>query len=278
MPDSGAIDPAIVHLYGAVPSAVAATIVAMTKELARTVPCPPDDPYYGLDRTGGPSLAALRRLTRHGDFRKYVFVLDAGSGLGGTTRWLALRYGCRVLGLEACSERARTAHRLSERLGLDGRVQTVTGSFEAIPVADGVFTQIWSVETLHHATSRRRALAELYRVLRPGSPLALQEIVRADDSVPQLGGPWRHGTREEYLEALDAVGFRHVTCDDVTGERDEPSPVVLSAQEQLTARLETELPADAPWHEARRVLAAAADAMAPPAYRVVQLFARRPSV
>ena len=37
---------------------------------------------------------------------------------------------------------------------------------------------------LHHAEDRRRALAELFRVLRPGSTLALHEIVRRSDGRP----------------------------------------------------------------------------------------------
>jgi hypothetical protein len=45
-------------------------------------------------------LRVLERMTTRGDFRKYVFVLDAGGGLGGVARWLAATYGCRVLVLD----------------------------------------------------------------------------------------------------------------------------------------------------------------------------------
>lgn len=275
---SDAADAEIAALYGAAPAAALDALVALVRELSRTVPAPRHDPFYGLDRPGGPSLRLVDWLTRHGDFRRYVFVLDAGSGLGGAARWLALRYACRVVALDVCHTQVTACARLSRRAGLAGRVAALTGSFEAVPARDGVFTQIWSVEALHHARDRRRALAELYRVLRPGSPLALQEIVRRNDAVPALGGPWRHGTIDEYLDALHAAGFRNLEHEDVTAERAETSPVVLSAAASLERVLAERLPADAPWRRAAAEARRAAAIVAGPDYRVVHFFARRPSV
>ena len=54
-----------------------------------------------------PELRVVERMTAHGDFRKYVFVLDAGGGLGGVARWLTLTYGCRVLVLDVLPAPAR---------------------------------------------------------------------------------------------------------------------------------------------------------------------------
>jgi SAM-dependent methyltransferase len=272
------IDPAIVRLYGAITPAVEEVLVATTRALARTVPAPRDDPYYGLDRIGGPDLRLLRRLSRHGDFRKYVFVLDAGAGLGGPARWLAVCYGCRVVGLELAAAQAAVITRLSRRAGLAGKVHGLAGSFEAVPVRDGAFTQIWSVEALHHAANLEVAIGELARVLRPGSPLALQEIVRRSHAVPQIGGVWRHHTVAEYRQALRNAGFADLEEEDVTEGRDEISPVVLSARERFFRELEQRLPEGSAWSEAVRTRDAVAAITAGPDYRVVQLFARRPSV
>jgi SAM-dependent methyltransferase len=273
-----AIDPAIVRLYGAITPAIEEILVATTRTLARTVPAPRDDPYYGLDRIGGPSLRLLQRLSRHGDFRKYVFVLDAGAGLGGPARWLAVRYGCRVVGLELAAVQAAVIARLSRRAGLAGQVHGLAGSFEAVPVRDGAFTQIWSVEALHHAANLQAAIAELARVLRPGSPLALQEIVRRGHEVTQIGGIWHHHTAADYRQALEDAGFADLEEEDVTEGRDEISPVVLSARERFARELEESLPVDSAWSEAARARDAVAAITAGPDYRVVQFFARRPSV
>src|SRR5262249_6172115 len=153
------------------PAIVEEALVDTLKTFARTIPAPRQDPFYGVDRHDAVALRTLERLTAHGDFRKYVFVLDAGGGLGGVARWLTLTYGCRVLVLDVLPRLLATAQRLTIRAGLNGRVSAVAASFEAIPIRDGFFTQIWSVEALHHADDRRRALAELFRVLRPGCTL-----------------------------------------------------------------------------------------------------------
>jgi SAM-dependent methyltransferase len=272
-----ATDPELLELYGEVPPALEEELVATVRLLAGTVPAPRHDPCYGLDRGSGASLGALERLTRHGDFRKYVFVLDAGAGLGGAARWLVSRYGCRVLALDISAARLAISRRLSARTALRSRMAEVGARFETVPLDDGRCTQVWSVEVLHHARDRHRAIAELFRVLRPGCTLALQEIVRRTASVPVIGGAWRHGTEDEYVDALRAAGFTHLARDDVTRERSETSPIVLSARETLARRLADRLPADASWHRSQAALAQVEAIIAGGDYRAIQLFATRPS-
>ena len=155
----------------------------------------------------------------------------------------------------------------------------VAGTFEAIPVRDGTFTQIWSVEALQHATDRRRALGELFRVLRPGSTLALHEIVRRSAAVPVIGGAWRHGTEDEYRDLLAESGFATIESADVTAERTEVSAIARSAEEAFQRSLDERAPArTAPWRRAEATLQAVETIVRGPDYRAVQFFARRPSI
>ena len=269
----------LTDLYDRISPAVEEAMIATLKTFALSVPAPRTDPYYGLDRSLGSGLRAMERMTTHGDFRKYVFVLDAGSWLGGVARWLTLTYGCRVLMLDALPRPLATARRLTERARLWPRIQAVAGNFEAIPVRAGFFTQIWSMQALQHATRRQQAFDELFRVLRPGSPLVLHEIVRRSESVPMIGGPWRHGTEAEYLEMLAASGFDTIASADVTGERSEPSAVTRSVEEALLRRLDERVPAEAAaWRRTTAMLHAVDEITQGPEYRSVQFFARRPSV
>lgn len=271
--------PSIAELYDRTSTVVEEAMIATAKTFTRTVPAPRADPFHGLDRHHGPNLRVLERLTAHGDFRKYVFVLDAGGGLGGVARWLTLTYGCRVLVLDVLPRLLATGRRLSKRLRLHERVTALAGSFTAIPVRDATFTQIWSVEALQHAADRGAACRELFRVLRPGSPLALQDVVRRSEAVPVIGGAWRHGTAGEYLAALTDSGFTHVECEDVTAERAETSAVVRSAAEAFRRTLQARsVEAAAAWQRSEDLWRAAAAILDGPDYRVVQIFARRPSV
>jgi ubiquinone/menaquinone biosynthesis C-methylase UbiE len=269
----------IAALYDHTSPAVEDAMVDTLKTFARSVPAPRNDPFYGFDRRSSFALRTLERMTAHGDFRKYVFVLDAGGGLGSVARWLSLTYGCRVLVLDLLPRLLATGQRLTERARLGGRVTAVAGSFEASPFREGVFTQIWSVESLHHAEDRRRALNELYRVLRPGCTIALHETVRRSESVVPIGGPWRHGTEAEYLALLAAVGFSTIASEDVTGERSEASAITRSVEENFLRLLGERVPdvAEA-WQRAIEDLREIEAIVSGPDYRSIQFFARRPSL
>ncbi len=274
-----ASDVPLAAMYDRISPAVEDALVDTLKSFVRTVPAPRNDPFYGFDRRPGPTLRTLERLSAHGDFRKYVFVLDAGGGLGGVARWITLTYGCRVLVLDAVPHVVAAGQRLTSRARLLGRMTAVAGHVEAIPLRDATFTQIWGISALRHVTNRTRAFRELCRVLRPGSTLALYEIVRRSDSVPVIGGPWRHGTADEYLALLVEAGFTDVTCDDVTGDVHEPSAITRSFMEAFQRVLAERAPDEATAWRARADELERIDAIEHGAdYRSLQFFARRPSV
>ena len=255
---------------GRLPPEVESALVETVKTLATSVPTPRYDPFYGIDRSGGPSLAVLERLSRHGDFRKYVHVLDVRAGLGGGARWLARRYGCRVLALDERASLVALGSRLSRRARLAAQVVGTVGAVTAVPARDGVFTQIWCVEALDGCVDLQLPIRELYRVLRPGSPIALQAVV-AEAEAPPITTPTRP-TLAAYRAAFAHAGFSAVEHDDVTALRDETSPVVLSARASFDRLLRERLgpQAGARADDSRAIPASATD-------RVVQIFARRPS-
>jgi hypothetical protein len=93
-----------------------------------------------------------------------------------------------------------------------------------------------------------------------------------------IGGPWRHGTADDYVDALAAAGFKDIMHEDVTAERGERSSIVLSAASRFEHVLATRLAADDPWHRASAELRRIETIVERPEYRVVHLFARRSSV
>ena len=115
-------------------------------------------------------------------------------------------------------------------------------------------------------------------MLRPGCPIALQEVVRRSPGAPALRGTWETGTLDEWRDDLAAAGFRQVEHEDVTDGRAETSPIVLSARARLDERLAAGLPPDDPWHAAAAERRRIEEIVAGPDCRVVHLFAQRPSV
>lgn len=101
-------------------------------------------------------------------------LLEIGAGAGAATAELRRRVP-RVTSLEYSHKfAARIAHANSSDANL-----IVQGDAAALPFANGTFSSAIAVLVLHHLRSREmqdRALAEVYRVLRPAGQFCLFEI------------------------------------------------------------------------------------------------------
>lgn len=104
-------------------------------------------------------------------------VLDVCSGMGGPARWLAHRYGCRVIGIDLTSSRVESAIRLTQRVGLQHRVDFRQGDATAMPFGTGVFDAALSQEAWCHIPDKRTLLGECARVVKAGGMIAFTDIV-----------------------------------------------------------------------------------------------------
>jgi len=67
-------------------------------------------------------LAATEQLAQIAGIERGTTILDAGSGLGGPSRYLASTYGCRVIGADLSPSFVAVAQVLAQRNGLDALV------------------------------------------------------------------------------------------------------------------------------------------------------------
>jgi sarcosine/dimethylglycine N-methyltransferase len=135
---------------------------------------------------------------------KDSYVLDVGSGYGGAARYLARRFGCRVVGLnlsEVENERARDMNRAQ---GLDDLIEIVDGSFEDLPYADATFDVAWSQDAILHSGRRERVIAEVARVLKPGGDFVFTDPMKADDCPDGVLTPI---LERIHLDTLGSPGF-----------------------------------------------------------------------
>jgi SAM-dependent methyltransferase len=235
---------------------------------ARALPAPRGLPYLGLEHASGTSLDLLHTLSTRGIFRKYELVLDVEAGLGGTSRWLAQRLGCEVVGT-ATKHEAAAAPDLARRARLSAHVRGVAADAAALPFQAGRFTHVWLVETLPRLAAPERVLAEAARVLRHGGMLAIQDLVLADAEADVPIAGWRFATAAARAEIVGNLPFVDVQVHDRTAEAAERSAPVLAARERLLAALTRSAPRLATER------AAIAAALAAGTLRVVHLLARR---
>lgn len=109
-------------------------------------------------------------------------VLDLGSGHGGISHELALRFGCKVVGVNISPEQNKMNLEEAEKLGVKDLVEVKLSNFnEGLPEDwTDSFTHVISCEVLCHAACKKSLFAELKRVLKPGGAFVFTDIMGAD--------------------------------------------------------------------------------------------------
>jgi MPBQ/MSBQ methyltransferase len=134
--------------------------------------------------------AATEELARFCRLGPEHHVLDVGSGLGGSARYLALQFGCRATGLDLTPEYVEAAQMLTARLRLEERVAFRTGSALEMPFEDAGFDAVWSEHAQMNIADKPRLFGEIYRVLKTGGRLAFHDILQGAGGEPHFPTPW----------------------------------------------------------------------------------------
>lgn len=157
-------------------------------------------------------------------------VLDAGCGMGDVAAYVARHGSLQVVGVDLLDFNLAEARRRTARRGLEGQISYQLADYAQTGLPDRSFDAIYTMETLVHAPQAEAALAEFWRLLRPGGRLVLFEYARADtrrsdpaaeasiNRVNQLAAMpsfdrFYDGVLEELL---GQAGFREVTTRDIT--------------------------------------------------------------
>src|ERR1700758_3012487 len=159
----------------------------------------PVDEFHGRQRPATVRLAELVGFT--GTER----VLDVVSGLGGPSRYLAWRYGCRVSGVDLTAEFVRVAEMLTQLTGLVQLVDYRQGNALDLPFEDMSFDIVWSQNASMNIADRDRLYSEMHRVLKPGGRLALQEVVAGPGGEPHYPVPWARDASISFLLTAEAT-------------------------------------------------------------------------
>jgi SAM-dependent methyltransferase len=173
--------------------------------------------FHTMGRLATAQLVDLAQISSESE------VLDAGSGVGGTARYVADRYGCRVTAVDLTDEYCETNRWLNRLVGLDDRISVRQADVTALPFADGSFDVAISQHVQMNVADKTRLYSEARRVLKNGGRLALWDIMIGDGGELRYPLPWAdHPARshlvtpDELLAVIESAGFAVEHWNDLT--------------------------------------------------------------
>jgi len=168
-----------------------------------------EDIHIGLYETPNEDIATASRRTvatmanRIEGISAESRVIDLGSGYGGSARYLASTYGCRV----DCLNLSQTQNALNEaknkEQGLSDLISVTHGSFEMVPSNPTTYDLVWSQDAILHSADRAQVLDEILRILKPGGDVIFTDPMQADNCPDGVLQPILDRIHLENLSSLE---------------------------------------------------------------------------
>ena len=92
-----------------------------------------------IDQLHAGGLSSTKSMAELADLTRDMRVLDAGCGIGGSSRYLAHTYGCRIEAIDHSPQCVETAARLNKLCDIEDLISVRQGSVTDLPYEDQSF-------------------------------------------------------------------------------------------------------------------------------------------
>ena len=104
-------------------------------------------------------------------------VLEIGCGIGGPSRFVGARYGCRVTGIDLTGEYIEAAKVLTGWVGMSERLEFHHGNALETPFADASFDAALMLHVGMNIPDKAGLCAEVARTLKPGGTFGIYDVI-----------------------------------------------------------------------------------------------------
>ena len=155
--------------------------------------------------TGGisASIDLLKKINLQPD----SLILDAGCGIGGSSRLIAEQSNCRVIGIDLTDKFITAANFLTKCTAQKNLVSFQQGSILDLPFEENTFDAILCQHVLMNIKNKSKTIKEFFRVLKPGGCLILHEITKGENNTILFPVPWATSSAISFLEPWDILSF-----------------------------------------------------------------------
>jgi ubiquinone/menaquinone biosynthesis C-methylase UbiE/DNA-binding transcriptional ArsR family regulator len=156
-------------------------------------------------------------------------IADLGAGEGTFSQLLAQR-AVQVIAVDNSEKMVEYGQMMARKNGVSN-VEYRQGDLEELPIADESVDLAFFSQALHHAQHPEKAMAEAFRILRPGGRVAVLDLVRHnfEQAREMYADVWLGFGEAEILRFLKKAGFGELQTSVVHREEESPHFETLMA-------------------------------------------------
>jgi tocopherol O-methyltransferase len=136
-------------------------------------------------------------------------MVDVGCGIGGSSRHIARKFGCKAQGVTLSPYQAGRGNELAKDQGLEGQTTFQVADALAMPFEDNSFDLVWSLESGEHMPDKKQFINELFRVATPGGRIIIVTWVHRDLEEGEAGLTRKE---ERLLDAINRAYYLPKWC------------------------------------------------------------------
>lgn len=166
-------------------------------------------------------------LANKAKIKKSDYVLDAGCGVGGSSIFLAKKFGCKVMGITITKQQVNKAVKNAKKHQVNNLVTFTEMDFNKTSFKGNTFDVIWGIESICHSPDKGKFIKEAYRILKPKGRLIIADGFATKSNYSQLEAiwmsKWLHGwavnsleTEKNFRNFLINAGFKNISYSNIT--------------------------------------------------------------